>query len=62
MFTSFYEDGVIWPNGIKEPKRDHWGFDDPAKAQGTDEEKWATFQRVRDEIGERIKHFSETGE
>ena len=27
-------------------------FDDPAKAQGTNEEKWATFQRVRDEIGE----------
>ena len=32
-------------------KRDHWGFDDPAKAEGTDEEKWAFFQRVRDEIG-----------
>ncbi|WP_391118363.1 arsenate reductase (thioredoxin) [Psychrobacillus sp. L3] len=43
-------------------KRDHWGFDDPAKAQGTDEEKWATFQRICDEIGERIKHFAETGE
>ncbi|WP_423801323.1 arsenate reductase (thioredoxin) [Neobacillus sp. SAB-20_R2A] len=43
-------------------KRVHWGFDDPAKAEGTDEEKWALFQRVRDEIGERIKRFSETGE
>ncbi|MFJ7827426.1 arsenate reductase (thioredoxin) [Psychrobacillus sp. NPDC096623] len=42
-------------------KRDHWGFDDPAKAEGTYEEKWATFQRVRDEVGERIKHFAETG-
>ncbi|ASN05215.1 arsenate reductase (thioredoxin) [Virgibacillus necropolis] len=42
-------------------KRDHWGFDDPAKAEGTDEEKWQVFQRVRDEIGERIKHFAETG-
>lgn len=39
--------------------RFHWGFDDPAKAEGTDEEKWAVFQRVRDEIGERIKRFSE---
>ena len=38
-------------------KRDHWGFDDPAKAVGNDEEKWATFQRVRDEIEERIKRF-----
>ena len=43
-------------------KRDHWGFDDPAKAEGTDVEKWATFQRVRDEIGDRIKHFAEKGE
>lgn len=43
-------------------KREHWGFDDPAKAEGTDEEKWAVFQRVRDEIGERIKRFAETGD
>lgn len=43
-------------------KREHWGFDDPAKAQGTDDEKWKVFQRVRDEIGERIKRFAETGQ
>ena len=43
-------------------KREHWGFDDPARAEGTEEEKWAVFQRVRDEIGNRIKHFAETGE
>ncbi|WP_200411839.1 arsenate reductase (thioredoxin) [Virgibacillus salexigens] len=43
-------------------KREHWGFDDPAKAEGTDEEKWEVFQRVRDEIEERIKRFAETGE
>lgn len=42
--------------------RAHWGFDDPAKAEGTDEEKWAFFQRVRDEIGARIARFAETGE
>lgn len=42
-------------------KKDHWGFDDPAKAQGTDEEKWAVFQRVRDEIAARIAKFVETG-
>lgn len=39
----------------------HWGFDDPAKAGGTEEEKWAFFQRVRDEIGQRIKKFAEEG-
>ncbi|CAM5215791.1 Arsenate reductase OS=Ureibacillus acetophenoni OX=614649 GN=arsC PE=3 SV=1 [Ureibacillus acetophenoni] len=43
-------------------RRVHWGFDDPAKAQGTDEEKWSVFQRVRDEIGSRIKKFAEIGE
>ncbi|MDH2333031.1 MULTISPECIES: arsenate reductase (thioredoxin) [Paenibacillus] len=42
--------------------REHWGFDDPAKAQGTEEEKWSVFQRVRDEVGARIRKFSETGE
>lgn len=36
-------------------KREHWGFDDPAGKE------WSEFQRVRDEIGERIKRFSETG-
>jgi arsenate reductase len=30
--------------------RYHWGFDDPAHAKGTDEEKLAVFRRVRDEI------------
>ncbi|WP_079526023.1 arsenate reductase (thioredoxin) [Halobacillus hunanensis] len=43
-------------------QRVHWGFDDPAKAEGTDGEKWAVFQRVRDQIGERIHRFAETGE
>ncbi len=32
-------------------KKEHWGFDDPA---GKD---WSEFQRVRDEIGEKIKVF-----
>lgn len=30
--------------------RYHWGFDDPAHATGTDEEKIAVFRRVRDQI------------
>lgn len=39
-------------------KREHWGFDDPAKAIGTEEEKWQVFQRVRDAIGVRIEQFA----
>lgn len=30
--------------------RHHWGFDDPAHAMGTDEEKLQVFRRVRDEV------------
>src|SRR5687768_11311705 len=30
--------------------RHHWGFEDPAHATGTEEEKMVVFRRVRDEI------------
>jgi arsenate reductase (thioredoxin) len=30
--------------------RHHWDMDDPAKAEGTEDEKLAVFRRVRDEI------------
>lgn len=39
-------------------RREHWGFDDPAKATGTDEEKWLVFQTVRNAIEARIKEFA----
>ncbi|ATP40279.1 arsenate reductase (thioredoxin) [Solibacillus sp. R5-41] len=42
------------PPGVR---REHWGFEDPAKAKGTDEEKWTVFQEVRDAIGLRIEQF-----
>jgi len=35
--------------------------EDPAKATGTAEEKWKVFQRVRDQIEERIKQFAAEG-
>ena len=40
-------------------KRIHWSFDDPADAKGTDEEIFAVFRRVRDEIGVRLRMFAE---
>ncbi|SHF22172.1 arsenate reductase [Seinonella peptonophila] len=40
-------------------KRDHWGFGDPAKAQGTEDQIQATFRRVRDEIEARIIRFKQ---
>jgi arsenate reductase (thioredoxin) len=35
----------------------HWRFDDPAAAQGTEEERLAVFRRVRDEIAEQVRQF-----
>lgn len=32
----------------------HWGFDDPAAAKGSHEEKLVVFRRVRDEIAQKI--------
>lgn len=43
----------ILPPGVM---KDHWGFDDPAG------QEWTEFQRVRDEIGTRIRQFKETGQ
>ena len=38
-------------------QRLHWPFEDPAAAQGSDEERLAVFRRVRDQIAERIREF-----
>lgn len=35
----------------------HWGFDDPAHAPGSDDEKMKAFRRVRDEIQTRLRIF-----
>jgi arsenate reductase len=32
----------------------HWDFDDPAAAEGSEEERLAVFRRVRDQIRDRI--------
>ncbi|MCY9692219.1 arsenate reductase (thioredoxin) [Paenibacillus alginolyticus] len=39
----------------------HWGFDDPAKATGTEEEIMAKFREVRDSIRQRIEDFVREG-
>ena len=35
----------------------HWGYDDPAAAEGSDEERLVVFRRVLTLIGERISLF-----
>jgi arsenate reductase len=42
-------------------ERWHWGFDDPAKATGTEEEITAKFHEVRETIKSRIKQFVKEG-
>jgi thioredoxin type arsenate reductase len=39
----------------------HWGFDDPAKATGTEDEIMNQFRSVRDSIKSRIEHFVKEG-
>ncbi|MNZ78470.1 Arsenate-mycothiol transferase ArsC2 [compost metagenome] len=40
----------------------HWGFEDPAKATGTEEEIIAQFRNVRDAIKARIEKFVKEGQ
>ncbi|MGD9495648.1 MAG: arsenate reductase ArsC [Armatimonadota bacterium] len=40
----------------------HWSLQDPAAAQGSEEERVAVFRAIRDEIRRRVEHLVETGE
>jgi arsenate reductase len=35
----------------------HWGYEDPAEAEGTEDERLAVFRRVFVQLGERINQF-----
>ena len=43
---------TVWP-GVNQ--RLHWSFEDPAKFEGTDEQKLAKFRQVRDLIDTKVK-------
>ncbi len=45
----------------KEVVKWHWGFEDPAKATGTEEEIMAKFREVRDSIKQRMEQFVKEG-
>lgn len=53
-----YERCPIVPN---RPTHLHWGIEDPAAAEGSDEEKLAIFRETRDELEELIKRFDAEG-
>jgi len=35
----------------------HWGYEDPAEAEGTEDQRLAVFRRVFIQLGERIQQF-----
>jgi len=43
---------TVWP-GVNQ--RMHWSFEDPARFEGTDEQKLAKFRQVRDLIDAKVK-------
>ncbi|MGZ5567339.1 MAG: arsenate reductase ArsC, partial [Limisphaerales bacterium] len=45
----------IFPGQVN---RHHWGFYDPAKAEGTAEQKLLAFRQVRDEIGRVFEAYA----
>jgi len=45
---------AYWP-GVQ--RRMHWSFEDPAKFEGTEEEKLARFREVRDLIEARVREW-----
>ena len=38
-------------------QRVHWGLEDPAAVQGSEEERRTAFRRIRDQIQERVRAF-----
>ena len=48
------ENCPVW---LGKGKRVHIGFEDPAKAEGSDEQIMGVFRRVRDEIAEQIPAY-----
>jgi arsenate reductase len=45
------------PTYLHAARKEHWPFDDPAAAIGTDEERLPVFRRVRDEIAAKIQEW-----
>ena len=52
------ENCPVW---LGKGRRTHIGFEDPAKATGSDEERMAVFRWVRDEIRREILNFLVSG-
>jgi arsenate reductase len=49
--------GEVCPLWLGHPISAHWGFEDPASVEGTDEVKRAAFNRVFEQITRRVQLF-----
>ena len=59
MFTVCNNDaGEIFPYWHGQPMTAHWGVEDPAAVEGTDEEKLAAFNKIGRYLENRIKLFA----
>ena len=50
--------GEICPYWAGQPMTAHWGVEDPAAVEGTDEEKLAAFRKISNYLQNRIKLFA----
>lgn len=42
-------------------RREHWSFEDPSAATGTEEERLVVFRRVRDGLADRVRALAASG-
>lgn len=57
VITTCDQANDVCPTFPDDTERIHWGFQDPARAEGTHEERLRVFRRVRNEIKRRIALF-----
>ena len=50
------EECPVFPGSVE---RVHWSFDDPAAVEGEWQERLKVFRRVRDEIGARLREWTQ---
>ncbi|HLG65342.1 MAG TPA: ArsR family transcriptional regulator [Ktedonosporobacter sp.] len=47
----------VCPSFPSDPERIHWSFLDPALVEGSDEERWHTFEQIALQLTTRIRHL-----
>ncbi len=49
------------PGLFRRSQRAHWSLQDPALAEGSEEERMAVFRAIRDEIERRVRALVQSG-